>query len=103
MSSENEDESAHLRFLNYLVNDCIYLLDEAMKALPDLKTTEARLLEDLATNPRQRTQLQCGATYRSAHQTIPKSLCQTARPFDAHARHIYCIVVPFASSVLIVC
>ena len=68
MSSENEDENAHLRFLNYLVNDCIFLLDETMKALPELKATEARLLEDHDINPRQRMQLQCGATYCSAHQ-----------------------------------
>lgn len=31
----------YLRFLNNLVNDSIYLLDEAMKALPEIKDKEA--------------------------------------------------------------
>jgi hypothetical protein len=35
-----EERAKYLRFLNYLVNDCIFLLDEALKALPQLKQFE---------------------------------------------------------------
>jgi hypothetical protein len=31
-----------MRFVNYLINDCIYLLDEAMKLLPQVKEKEAK-------------------------------------------------------------
>lgn len=52
-----------MRFLNYLVNDCIYLLDEALKALPALKAAEAARASPAHATlpPHQRLQRECAA------------------------------------------
>lgn len=43
VGAENGGRGGYMRFLNYLINDCIYLLDEAIKKLPDLKEAQAKL------------------------------------------------------------
>lgn len=40
MRAAVEDETGYHHFLHFLVNDCIYLLDEAIKLLPELKRGE---------------------------------------------------------------
>ena len=61
MSAASEKGDEYLRFLNYLLNDCIYLLDETMKELPKLKAAQARReLPDWHTlHPRSRMQHEC--------------------------------------------
>lgn len=43
-----EEKGFYLRFINMLANDAIYLLDEALRTIPDLKETE----EDMADTER---------------------------------------------------
>lgn len=43
-----EEKGFYLRFINMLANDAIYLLDEALRTIPELKETE----EDMADTER---------------------------------------------------
>jgi len=40
-----EEKGAYLRFLNLLINDSIFLLDESLKKIPELKEMEAQLAD----------------------------------------------------------
>jgi hypothetical protein len=45
--AQREERGLYLRFCNMMINDCIHLLDESLKALPDIREAES-LVEDPA-------------------------------------------------------
>ena len=61
-AAEEGGRGRYMRFLNYLINDCIYLLDESLKKLPDVKEAE-NLRDDpvrwAALGPRGQEQHSC--------------------------------------------
>lgn len=40
-----EEKGSYLKFLNLLINDSIFLLDESLKKIPELKDMEAQLAD----------------------------------------------------------
>ena len=40
-----EEKGAYLKFLNLLINDSIFLLDESLKKIPELKEMESQLAD----------------------------------------------------------
>ena len=48
----SEDPEFYTRFLNMLINDAIYLLDEAMKKLPEVRQTETDMQDQAAWEAR---------------------------------------------------
>jgi ubiquitin conjugation factor E4 B len=38
-----EEKGSYLKFLNLLINDSIFLLDESLKKIPELKAMEAEI------------------------------------------------------------
>jgi Ubiquitin elongating factor core len=57
-----EQRDDYLRFLNYLINDCIFLLDETLKLLPQVKAAQARRGEASweSLGHRERQEHECG-------------------------------------------
>uniref|UniRef100_A0A7I4AYP6 RING-type E3 ubiquitin transferase n=1 Tax=Physcomitrium patens TaxID=3218 RepID=A0A7I4AYP6_PHYPA len=47
-----EEKGAYLKFLNLLINDSIFLLDESLKKIPELKEMEAQLADTTAWSRR---------------------------------------------------
>ena len=41
-----EEKGSYLKFLNLLINDSIFLLDESLKKIPELKEMEVQLSEE---------------------------------------------------------
>jgi ubiquitin conjugation factor E4 B len=52
-----EEKGSYLKFLNLLINDSIFLLDESLKKIPELKEMEVQLAgEEWSTRPAQERQ-----------------------------------------------
>ena len=43
MNLASSDPGFYIRFINMLINDAIYLLDESLKKLPEIKELEAAM------------------------------------------------------------
>jgi ubiquitin conjugation factor E4 B len=47
-----EEKGSYLKFLNLLINDSIFLLDESLKKIPELKAMEAEIENTVEWNQR---------------------------------------------------